>query len=115
MSVKQLEHLPINYLFCRTFGHRWDEFIPVGMRRPTWGFRISLLCTSCSAERHDNIDSLGRVGHRAYHYPDGYYLGYRVKRNEARLAYNKARRKRDLVKQRTAIERPTERIRSAER
>lgn len=101
VSYNSLEQYPLNYLFCRTFGHRWEEFVPVGMRKPITGFRLSLLCTSCGMERHDGIDALGLVGTRQYKQPIGYYLGYRVKRAEARLVYNKRRRKKDIVSQRT--------------
>lgn len=98
MSHKSLDSYPLHYLFCRTFGHRWEEFVAVGMRKPITGFRLSLRCTSCTMERHDGIDSLGQVGTRQYVQPDGYYLGYRVKRNEARLVYNKRRRRQGMTK-----------------
>jgi hypothetical protein len=93
-----LEEYPLNYLFCRTFGHRWEEFVPVGKRKPITGFRLSLLCTSCTMERHDGIDTLGRVSTRQYLQPSGYRLPFRVKRNEARLVYNKRRRRKGMKK-----------------
>jgi len=99
-TVKDLEQYDLSYLFCRTFGHNWEEFVPVGKRKPIAGFRLSLRCTSCGMERHDGIDTLGNIGTRQYVQPVGYYLGYRVKRNEARVIYNKRRRMRDIAKQR---------------
>lgn len=79
-----LSNYPKNFLWCRAFGHKWDEYIPGAMRKPEFGWRFSLLCTSCGAERHDIYDVTGRVTHRKYYYPDGYYLGGIIKRSEAR-------------------------------
>lgn len=98
MSHKSLEQYNLAYLFCRTFGHNWEEFITVGKLKPITGFRLSLLCTSCGMERHDSIDALGLVSTRQYVQPDGYYLGYRMKRNEARVVYNKRRRRTGMMK-----------------
>ena len=96
MSYRSLASYPLEYLFCRVFGHSWEEFIAVGMRRPVTGFRLSLRCTSCMTERHDSIDTLGTVGSRKYYYPDNYYLGYTVPRSEARVVYNKRRRRKGM-------------------
>lgn len=101
MIHKSLEQYNLDYLFCRTFGHRWEEFVPVGKPKPITGFRLSLLCTSCGMERHDGIDTLGQVGTRQYVQPDGYYLGYRVKRNEARVTYNKRRRRKGMMQRKS--------------
>jgi hypothetical protein len=59
---------------CRTYGHGWDEWTPVGMRKPPWGFRLSLRCVRCGTERHDIIDANGDVSSRKYYYPDGYKM-----------------------------------------
>jgi len=61
-------------LRCRTYGHAWDEFYPSNLGVPIFGWRLSLRCTRCTAERHDLIDSIGSVGGRRYIYPDGYQL-----------------------------------------
>ena len=61
-------------LRCRTFGHAWDEFYPDNMGTPMFGWRLSLRCMRCTAERHDIIDRIGAVGSRQYSYPDGYKL-----------------------------------------
>lgn len=99
--MRGLSDAPLPFLRCRAFGHTWEEFIPVGKRKPEWGFRISLLCTSCSMERHDVIDTAGGLSHRQYLQPDDYSGIGGYSRAEYRLAYNKARRRKELVKQRT--------------
>jgi hypothetical protein len=97
-DIRSLETLNLEYLRCRTFGHVWEEFVAVGKPKPITGFRLSLLCTSCRMERHDGIDTLGQVGTRQYVQPPGYKLGFKVKRNEARLVYNKRRRRQGMKK-----------------
>lgn len=67
-------HLSLAFVECRTWGHAWEDFIPNGKRPTGWGSKFSLRCARCAAERHDTIDSLGRVGTRHYVYPDGYSL-----------------------------------------
>lgn len=59
---------------CRTVGHAWDPFVPVGMRRPSFGARLSLLCGSCGTERHDLVNAAGDVLAREYRYRDGYQI-----------------------------------------
>lgn len=81
-----LDDLPTDFLKCRTFGHAWEEYVPVGMRKPTFGFRYSLLCASCGTERHDLIDTNGGLVQREYRYPDGYRLSFWLDRATARLA-----------------------------
>lgn len=103
--MPNLEEMPLEFVRCRTFGHAWDEFVPVGMRKPSFGFRISLVCTSCGKERHDVIDQLGQVAYRDYVDPDGYYLGYRVKRDEVRLVYEQKRSRRSLERRETGYDR----------
>lgn len=60
------------FVKCRSYGHGWDEFAPVDMDRPVYGWRLSLRCVRCATERHDNIDFKGQVMGRYYRYPDGY-------------------------------------------
>jgi hypothetical protein len=61
-------------LRCRTYGHSWDEFYPPNLGTPSFGWRLSLRCARCTAERHDLIDVLGRVGQRQYVYPPNYSM-----------------------------------------
>lgn len=66
--------MPDEFVRCRTVGHRWDDFVPVGMRRPSFGWRLSLVCTSCRTERHDLVNVRGDVLQREYRYPDDYQV-----------------------------------------
>jgi hypothetical protein len=59
---------------CRTYGHAWEEFFPVDMGIPMYGWRLSLRCARCTSERHDTIDALGRINGRRYIYADGYQV-----------------------------------------
>lgn len=60
------------FVRCRTYNHAWDEFNPVDMDPPWYGWRLSLRCMRCTTERHDNYDFKGQVMGRRYIYPDGY-------------------------------------------
>jgi hypothetical protein len=57
---------------CRTYGHAWDEFSPIDLGPPEFGWRLSLRCTRCLTERHDTIDLNGGVAVRRYIHPEGY-------------------------------------------
>lgn len=83
-----LEAYSTNFLRCRTFGHPWEEYIPVGQADPPWGFRFALRCVTCTTERHDIIDAVGEVSIRRYLYPDG-YQGLQANRQECRLELEK--------------------------
>lgn len=61
-------------LRCRVYGHAWDEFYPDNLGTPMFGWRLSLRCIRCTAERHDTIDHIGQVGQRRYIYPEGYQM-----------------------------------------
>jgi hypothetical protein len=62
-----------NYLRCRTYGHGWDEFTPIDLEAPWYGWRLSLRCMRCGTERHDNISyGTGQVMGRQYVYPEDY-------------------------------------------
>ena len=61
-------------LRCRTYGHAWDEFYPDNLGTPMFGWRLSLRCARCTAERHDTIDHIGQVGSRRYIYPQDYQM-----------------------------------------
>lgn len=60
------------YLKCRTWGHAWDSFAPLGMAPPSFGWRESLRCTRCTMERHFTISSRDEVAVRDYRPPEGY-------------------------------------------
>ena len=60
------------FLRCRSYGHAWEEFAPIDLDAPIYGWRLSLRCTRCTMERHDNIDFKGRVMSRRYIPPPGY-------------------------------------------
>lgn len=83
--------IELEQLKCRGFLHTWEEFIPVGKRR-AYGDRVSLLCVSCGAERHDIYDTYGALNGREYKLPDGYpsHLSMR----DAKLAYLKRMKER---------------------
>ena len=61
-------------LRCRIYGHAWDEFYPDNLGSPIYGWRLSLRCTRCTAERHDVIDHIGQISQRRYIYPQDYQM-----------------------------------------
>ena len=93
-KTHQLDELPTPFVFCRTFGHSWEEFIPVGKKGPIFGFRFSLLCTHCGTERHDILDSSGTLLTREYVYPDKYQVSFKLDRADYRVELNSRKRKR---------------------
>lgn len=93
------------YIRCRAVGHAWIDYNPTFMKAPLYGWRLSFICERCETERHDNIDSLGQLGHRSYVYPQEYRdagIGTKgVPRNSFRVElairrYGRARRLRDV-------------------
>jgi hypothetical protein len=61
------------FVRCRTYNHAWDEFNPIDLESPSYGWRLSLRCIRCSTERHDTIAfGTGQMLSRRYIYPDGY-------------------------------------------
>lgn len=93
IKTHSIEDLPTNFLHCRTFGHSWEEFVPVGMRKPEIGFRFSILCVSCGTERHDLMNLRGDVVQREYRYAPGYQVSFSVGRDEYRIELNRRKRK----------------------
>lgn len=79
--------LKLEYAECRTFGHGWEPYRPIGKRPPGWGRRFTLRCFRCGAERHDTIDSRGALSSRHYDYPTDYELAAdeRPSREQLRL------------------------------
>jgi len=61
-----------DFIRCRVMRHSWDDYSPTGLRKPSWGTRVSFRCLRCGTERHDIYNSLGEVGYRRYVYPAGY-------------------------------------------
>lgn len=102
-KTHDLEDLPTPFLKCRVFGHSWDEYIPAGARKPSFGWRLSSICVSCGTERRDIIGAAGQVVSREYIYPDGYQCSFKLPRADARQAYKRRRGRRkarrgDLVR-----------------
>lgn len=74
-------------LRCKALGHRWADFSPVDMKRPSFGWRLSLRCERCTTERHDLLNSLGELigGGRQYVYVEGYREAEKLSRPELRM------------------------------
>jgi hypothetical protein len=73
MTVSRIDtSLDESFIKCRNYLHAWDEFFPITLEPPMYGWRLSLRCIRCGTERHDNIDFKGRVMGRRYIYPQGY-------------------------------------------
>jgi hypothetical protein len=68
------------YLKCRSYGHAWDEFNPIDLDAPVYGWRLSLRCLRCHTERHDNLDYKGMLMARRYIYADGYSIKHAPER-----------------------------------
>ena len=66
-------HVPVEFLRCRTWGHAWEDFVPLNVK-VSWGELWPLRCTRCGMERHDTINVHGALGSRRYIQPDGYKL-----------------------------------------
>jgi hypothetical protein len=62
------------FLRCRTWGHRWDDFNPIDMGPPMFGWRESLRCSTCTTERHRIIGRNGQILSASYKYPEGYQM-----------------------------------------
>jgi|SRR5215467_4339190 len=63
------------YVRCRSYGHAWDEFVPIDLDPPVYGWRLSLRCIRCTMERHDNLAFSGALMARRYIPPTGYSSG----------------------------------------
>jgi hypothetical protein len=72
------------YIRCRSYGHAWDEFSPIDLDPPVYGWRLSLRCVRCTMERHDNLDFKGMLMGRRYIPPDGYRIKNAPERFEFR-------------------------------
>lgn len=96
LSRDDRRRLREEYLLCRVIGHQWEEFTPIGMRRPHFGYRLSLRCSRCTTERHELINSRGEVGSRSYVYPDDYDIPGRAVRTDLRVEVVRRRRSEPL-------------------
>ena len=86
-KTHKLEDLPTPFLKCRVFGHAWDEYIPAGSPKPSFGWLLASICVSCGTERRDIVGVGGMVVSREYRYPAGYSLSFALTRGEAREEY----------------------------
>lgn len=75
VNYRSLLDVPDHILFCnnRSFGHQWDRFQPLRLRRGI-GTLVPLRCNRCTTERWDTFDSTGALVHRSYDHCDGYTL-----------------------------------------
>lgn len=97
MARQDLTDVPIEYIVCHTLRHSWVEFSPL-MRPPQFGWRLSLTCPTCTAERHDLISKVtGDLIQREYRYPEGYKFGYRVPIEELRKMLYRSRKVKALA------------------
>lgn len=75
-TKSNLGDLQDTYVWCRTYGHSWDEFHPD--RNPhTFKYFTALRCTRCTTQRIDYEGSLGQIVARNYFYPEGYSMAGR--------------------------------------
>lgn len=94
-KTDSLHDLPTPFVYCRTFGHSWEEFVPTMelVKRKRYGFLFTLLCTHCGTERHDSLTSKGLLITRKYQYPDGYQVAFAADRADYRKELNQRKRK----------------------
>lgn len=88
--------MKIEYVWCRTVGHAWQEYYPL-KKNPKYiaGVRLALECVRCSATRHDIVSLYdGRLLDRQYEYPEDYRMSEKLTRDEFRkLLISRAKRK----------------------
>lgn len=71
----RLHRVQDDYLKCRSWGHMWDDYRPLG--RDRGDYVLTLRCDRCATERVDTLDSAGDVIRRNYEYPEDYKIsGY---------------------------------------
>lgn len=76
--------MKIEYIWCRTVGHAWQEFFPL-KKKSTYGTRLSLECVRCSTTRHDIVSWVdGSLLDRNYEYPEDYRMSEKLTRSEFR-------------------------------
>lgn len=81
-TVNTLDAYNQNYVWCRTFGHDWEEWHTT--HQPRFGYYEPLYCPRCTTERLFTISMLGKVIARRYVYPEGYYNAKGITRQEFR-------------------------------
>lgn len=84
LPPEDLRALDRDYVRCRTYGHAWDDFLP--MRKPAkFGDRLSLRCIRCATERHDIVSWVdGSLLQREYQHPEDYAMAEHHTRAEFR-------------------------------
>lgn len=113
MSAKpksQLKSVEETYVYCRTLGHSWVPGVAnPEKRRALFGTRVTFQCLRCGMQRHDLIDRLGQVAHRAYDRPEGYTLTESVrlgkKTVKQTVKYTRSEWRMEMVKRITASRR----------
>lgn len=92
MSVTtDLHDLQDTFVWCRTYGHSWDEFHPD--RTPhTFKHYTALRCTRCATKRFDYEGALGEIIDRGYEYPEGYKLAGTLTRAQFRMEIRRRRK-----------------------
>jgi len=71
-----LRSLPGQWIFCRAFGHRWEDLGGLMMKTPYGSqFIQQKWHCACGCERTDSFTPRSglRIGHPQYFKPDGYY------------------------------------------
>lgn len=71
--MAQRYKLALEYVHCRTYGHGWEWFTPLG-KQPAWGTWLALRCVRCGTERFDTVGVYGQLESRRYVYPEGYQM-----------------------------------------
>lgn len=87
-----LSELRDNYVWCRTYGHSWDEFHPENRNPTTFKHYMALRCTRCTTQRFDYEGVLGEIIDREYKYPEGYALAGTMTRAQFRLEIRRRRK-----------------------
>lgn len=94
MEKTALQQLPARYLLCHAYGHGWD---PIGGLMLEGGVQEDEFECECGTRKYETWHRRTKrtLGHR-YTWPDGYRLGYRVTREEAK---EELRRREDFQKE----------------
>lgn len=82
-SLTVLEGYNQDYVWCRTFGHDWEEWHTT-THQPQFGYYEPVYCPRCTTERLFTVSMLGKVIARRYIYPFGYHDAKGISRQEFR-------------------------------
>ena len=87
----------VSFVECKTWGHAWEEYNPIGSTSDRPGLRMTLECVRCHTRRHDFLNPQGHVTGRQYFYAEGYRstdaFGQKPTRDEMRLIIIKRTRR----------------------